>query len=122
MEITAVMPIFTAAATTAESFTIVTEANGDLNKTVLSYFTVPEEVTITYGSLDPWVGQTDAVLGGNGYTLEDTVDSNFSAVITTSGFYSTTLEVWEVTGAGTYDDPIVKDVLLCSKVILAVVE
>jgi len=121
MEITAVMPIFTAG--TAKDFTIVTEANGDLNKTVLSYFTVPAGVEITYyGST--WEGPTEIVFGvpDTGYTLEDTVDSNFNAEFTTSGFYSTTLEVWEVTGTGTYDDPIVKDVLLCSKVILAVVE
>ncbi len=55
MEIIADMPTFTAEV--EAPFTITTVANSDVGKTVLSYFTLPAGVTITYGETTWTEGQ-----------------------------------------------------------------
>ena len=118
------MPTFTVDATS--DFTVEIVANSDVGKNVMFYFTLPTWPPgnsviyyddITEGWLPLEAGGT-YIFGGKGFPLNDGVIL-FQGVFSAVGTYSTTVEVWEVTGNYPNEDRID---LLCNKDISAVVK
>ncbi|GAJ19215.1 unnamed protein product, partial [marine sediment metagenome] len=124
MEIIADMPTFTV--DVASDFTAEIVANSDVGKNVMLYFTLPTwppgNLVIYYDDVTGgWLPLTPGgtyIFGGTGFPLNDG-EMLFKGVFHEVGTYTTTVEVWEVTGNYPGED---KVDLLCNKVISAVVE
>jgi len=123
MEIIADLPLFKVGV--PATFIIETVANDDVGKTVLVYFTFPAEAEVYYWEVadSPGVGwrllPVEVVFGPEeGFKLVDNITNFFKATFDEVGTYETTVEVWTTEGTA-YDTT--DDVLLCSKVISAVV-